>query len=114
MSEIVKFVKASTFFISAHLKISTLFVISHILRAKVSPEWWLNSGFGTQKRCPFNRGNRYKDYGNIFPGPNFVPPEWRSLLNRVVPKERFHCTAILRFKSQKRNPRSLAFIILNL
>ena len=100
--------------ISAHLKILTLFVISHTLRAKVSPEWWLNSGFGTQKKCPFNRGNRYKDYVNIFPGPNFVPPEWRCLLNRVVPKERFHCIAILRFKSQKRNPRSLAFIILNL
>ena len=73
--------------ISTHLKILTLFVISHILRAKVSPEWWLNSGFGTQKRCPFNRGNRYKDYVNIFPGPNFVPPEWSCLLNRVVPGE---------------------------
>ena len=53
LSEIVQFVKASTFFISAHLKISTLFVISHILRAKVSPEWRLNSSFRTQKKCPF-------------------------------------------------------------
>jgi len=58
LSEIVKFVKASTFVISAHLKISTLFVISRILRAKVSPEWRLNPGFGTQKKClfPLNRG----------------------------------------------------------
>ena len=58
LSEIVKFVKASTFFISAQLKISTLVVISHTFRAKVSPEWRLNSGFRTQKKCPLplNRG----------------------------------------------------------
>ena len=24
------------------------------------------------KSCSFGRGNRYKDYVNIFPGPNFV------------------------------------------
>ena len=24
---------------------------------------------------PFNRGNKNKDYVNIFPGPNFVSPE---------------------------------------
>ena len=58
-------------------------------------------GFG----CLFNRGSRYKDYVNIFR---------YQILNKVVPKERYHCIAILRFKSQKRNPRSLAFIILNL
>ena len=28
---------------------------------------------------------------NIFPGPNFVSPEWRCYLNRGVSKERFHC-----------------------
>ena len=28
-------------------------------------------------RCPFNRGDGYKDYVNIFPGPKFVSPEWR-------------------------------------
>ena len=28
-----------------------------------------------EKRCPFNRGNKYKDYVNFFPGPNFVFPE---------------------------------------
>ena len=50
--------KASTFFISAHLKISTLFVVSHFLSAMVSREWRLNLGFGIQKRGPFplNRG----------------------------------------------------------
>ena len=32
--------------------------VSHFLIAKVSPEWRLNLGFGTQKECPFtlNRG----------------------------------------------------------
>ena len=28
---------------------------------------------------------------NIFPGPNFVSPEWSCYLNRGVSKERFHC-----------------------
>ena len=34
------------------------FVVSHFLSAKVSSEWKLNLGFGTQKKCPFplNRG----------------------------------------------------------
>ena len=36
------------------------------------PEW----------RCPFNTGNRYKDYMGVFPGPKFVP------LNGGVPEER--------------------------
>ena len=31
------------------------------------------------------RGNRYRDYVNVFPGPNLCP------LNRGVLKERFHC-----------------------
>ena len=37
---------------------STLFVVSHFFSAKVSPEWRLNPGFRTQKKCPFplNRG----------------------------------------------------------
>ena len=30
-----------------------------------------------EQMCPFNRGNRYKDDVNVFPGPNFVCPEWR-------------------------------------
>ena len=48
--------KAAIIVISVNL--STLFVVSHILGAKVSAEWRLNLGFGTQKKCPFplNRG----------------------------------------------------------
>ena len=29
-----------------HLNLSTLFVVDHFLRAKVSPEWRVNLGFG--------------------------------------------------------------------
>ena len=42
-------------------------------------------------RCRFSRGNKYKAYVKIFPGPNFVFPEKRCPLNRSVPKEKFHC-----------------------
>ena len=45
------------FFISVHLKISALFVVSHFLSAEVSPEIMvmvkINPGFRTQKKCPF-------------------------------------------------------------
>ena len=43
---------------SVHLKITTLFVVSHFLSAKVSPEWRLNPGFGNQNKCPspLNKG----------------------------------------------------------
>ena len=34
-------------------------------------------------RCPFYRDNRYKDYVNIFPEPNFVSPEWRCSKEEV-------------------------------
>ena len=57
-----------------HLKISIFFLISHILSTKVSPEWRLNLSFGSQKKCPFNTGDRYKDYVSIFLGPNFMSP----------------------------------------
>ena len=53
VSEIVQFVKAAIISISVHLKISTFFVVSHVLSAKVSPEWRLNPGFRTKKTCPF-------------------------------------------------------------
>ena len=33
-----------------------------------------------EQRCPFNRGKRYKDCVNIFPGQNFVSPERRCPL----------------------------------
>ena len=50
-----------------------LFVISHLLSTKVSPEWRLNPGFGDPEkvslspewRCPLNRGYKYTDYVNI-------------------------------------------------
>ena len=42
-----------------------------------------------------NRGAPSIDYVGIFPGPNFVSPEWRCPLNRSVPKERFHCILAL-------------------
>ena len=29
------------------------------------------------QRCPFNKGNKYKDYVNIFLGQNFMSPEYR-------------------------------------
>ena len=53
MSEIVQFVKASIIVISVHLKISTLFVISHFLNAKVLLNGNKNPVFRTQKKCPF-------------------------------------------------------------
>ena len=53
MSEIVQFVKASIIIvISVHLKISTLFVVSHFLNAKVLLNG-NNPVFRTQKKCPF-------------------------------------------------------------
>ena len=54
MSEIVQFVKASIIIvISVHLKISTLFVVSHFLNAKVLLNGNKNPVFWTQKKCPF-------------------------------------------------------------
>ena len=39
LSGIVQFVKAGITVITVHLKLSILFVISHVLGAKVFPEW---------------------------------------------------------------------------
>ena len=84
LTYIAKFLKASTFVISANLKISTLFVVSHFLSAKVFSEWRLNLGFGTQKKCSFslNRGvparevsGTKNNYVGVFPGPKFVSLE---------------------------------------
>ena len=75
-SEIAHVVKAVITVINIHFKlINSLSGQSHF--ESVSPEWRLNLGFGTGKKCTFpvnrvNRGNRYKDYVNIFVGPNFV------------------------------------------
>ena len=46
-------VKAVIIVTGAHLNLSTLFMVSRFLSAKVFPEWRLNPDFGTQKRCPF-------------------------------------------------------------
>ena len=85
-SAIVQVVKVSIIMSSVHVKISTLFVVSHFWSAQVSPEWRLNQGFATQKKCPFplNRSNIYKDYVDIFLGPNSVPPGGRCPLNKSV------------------------------
>jgi len=53
LSEVVQNVKVHIIVISVHVKLSTLFMVSHVLSAWVSPEWRLNPGFGTQKKCPF-------------------------------------------------------------
>ena len=62
------------------------------MAAKVFPERRLNLGFRTQKKCPFNTGNKYKDYVSIFPRPNFVSSQWLCPLNRGVRKEGFQCS----------------------
>ena len=53
LSELIHVLKAVTFVTSEHLNLSTTFMVSHSLIAKVSPEWKLNPGFRTQKNCPF-------------------------------------------------------------
>ena len=55
LSEIIQFVKAGIIVITVHLKISTLFVISHVLSAKVSPEW-RSSPFRDQILGPLSGG----------------------------------------------------------
>ena len=85
LSKIVHVLKAVATVTSEHLNLSAIFVASHFLSAKVSPEWRLSPGFRTQRKCPFplNRGVpsieaiNTKINVNIFPGPNFVSPEWR-------------------------------------
>ena len=91
------------------LKMSTFCVVSYYLSAKASPEWSLSLGFRTQKKlCPFNRGNRYRNYGGVFPGPNFLSPEWRCPLNIGDPKERFHCSEVREREKKKRRERGRA------
>ena len=53
LSELIHVLKAVTVVTSEHLNLSTTFMVSHSLIPKVSPEWKLNSGFRTQKKCPF-------------------------------------------------------------
>ena len=90
LNNIVQFVQSFTIAICVLLKMSTFCVVSYYLIAKASPEWSLSLDFRTQKKlCPFNRGNRYKNYVGVFPGPNFLSPEWRCPSNIGAPKERF-------------------------
>ena len=81
--------------------LSTPLVVSHYFSAKVSPEWRLNLGFGTQKKCPFplNRSVPSLEVTDAkimwqFLGPKFVSPEWRCPLYGGLPKEWFHCIFI--------------------
>ena len=77
LSEIVDVLKSVFIVTDEHLNLSTIFVVSHFLSAKVSPEWKLNQGFGTQKKCPFNRGTKNKPLCKHFCGTKFCVPEWR-------------------------------------
>ena len=72
--------------------LSTLFVVSRFLSTKVFPEGRLKAGFETHKKWPFpqievsfNRGNKYKDFVNIF------PEQMLCSLNGGVSKERLQC-----------------------
>ena len=64
LSEIVHVLKAVPIVTRVHLNILMIFVVSHFLSAKMSPQWRLNPSFGTKKKCPsapeqwcpFNRG----------------------------------------------------------
>ena len=92
VSEIVQSVKAFIIVIRVHLKISTLFAVSHCSSSKIFR-------FGTQKKCPFpqNRGIPSKEVINTkimrtFFQDQILSPEWRYPLNRGVPNKRFHCT----------------------
>ena len=49
LSEVVHVVKDDIIVISVHLRLLTLFVVTCVLSAKVSPEWSLNLGFAFLK-----------------------------------------------------------------
>ena len=54
---IVYVLKAVAIVTSEHLNLSTIFVISHFLSARVSPDWRSNPDFGTKEKCTsLNRG----------------------------------------------------------
>ena len=54
LREIVHVLKAVTVVTNVHfVNLSTIFVVSHFLSAKVSPEWRLHPGFGTNN-VPFS------------------------------------------------------------
>ena len=53
LSELIHVLKVVTIVTSEHLNQSTIFVVNHFLIAKKTPEWRVNPGFATQKKCPF-------------------------------------------------------------
>ena len=53
LSELIHVLKVVTVLTSEHLNLSTIFVVNHLLIAKKTPEWRVNPGFATQKKCPF-------------------------------------------------------------
>ena len=67
------------------INISMIFVVSHFLSAKVTPEWRLNPSFGTKKKCPspLNRGVPSIEDQILCPRNGAVP------LIKVFQKERF-------------------------
>ena len=87
--------KGVTFVTSVHLDL-TILVVSLFLSAKVSPEWRLNPGFGTQKKCPFplNRSIPSKEVRNtknmwtFFWEQSFVPCMEVSLEKRCSKGDR--------------------------
>ena len=54
LSELIHVLKVVTVVASEHLNPSTIFVVNHFLIAKVIPEWRVNPGYGTQKKCLFS------------------------------------------------------------
>ena len=49
LSELIYVLKTVAIVTSEHLNLSMIFVVSHLLIAKVSPKWRSNRSFGTQK-----------------------------------------------------------------
>ena len=66
--------------------LSTFFVVDHVLSARVSSEWSVNPWVSGARKVSFfpwgtpSMEERFKDYVNLFPGPNKVSPEWRCPL----------------------------------
>ena len=68
LSELIHVLKAVSVVTGGQLNLSLMFVDSHFLIAKVSPEWRLNSALATQKRClfPLNRGVPSPEVTNLY------------------------------------------------
>ena len=55
LSEIVHVLKAVAIVTSEHLNLSTVFVVSHLLSAKMSPQWMaVESGFWDPEKEPLS------------------------------------------------------------